>query len=130
MSSPDQIYAIVKKGGPPLARIVDVMFPTRKAFATEAMISVSDASRFCNGKRKPPEHVIPQICAALGVDLPKIEIPKDSIEKAARRMIRSLENALTLERERSRQLEHQVATLAGENRDLSAKLRKIRELCV
>lgn len=128
MSSPDQIYTVVKRGGVPLAELVDANYATRKAFAEAARISVSDASRFCNGKRTPPEHVVPQICAALGVELPQLRVPKDTLNKAAQRMIRSLESALDLERQRAQRLEQRLAESAHEVRDLRTRLAKIREL--
>lgn len=116
---------VVKRGGKDLSRLVDEKYPTRKAFADAAKLSVSDVSRFCSGKRTPPDHVVPQICAALGVKLPKMSLPP-SVTNASERMIRHLEGALRLEGERCTLLERQVADLARENRTLHSRLGKIR----
>lgn len=118
---------VVKRGGKSLARLVDAKYSTRKAFGDAARLSPSDVSRFCSGKRTPPDHVVPQICAALGVKLPKMGLPP-TVTKASERMIRYLEGALQLEGERCTQLELQVAQLVRENRTLHRRLAKIRDL--
>ncbi len=123
-----QLYVIIRDGGPRLAKLVDSKFPTRAKFASAALISVSDASRFCNGKRKPPQHIVSRIAAALGVVLPDVEIPKTALTKALDRTVRALKDALTIEQQSNDRLEERVAQIELENRDLRKKLDKVRQI--
>ncbi len=123
-----EIYVIIRDGGPKLAVLVKAKFATLSEFARQAQITVSDASRFCRGKRKPPSHVVPRISAALGVPLPELDIDASELSKATDRTIRALRSALKVERKNVSITEQRLAETQHENRELRKTLDKIRNL--
>ena len=118
------LVEVVRAGGPALATLVDDRYHKRIDFCSVAMLTPSQVSRFCAGKRQPPESVVPRICKALGIpyDLAPTGLAAESS------LVAALYRELHAEQEHRRMLGVRLVESLAECHTLRERLAKIARL--